>query len=240
MTILWLALLTFVASLLGTLAGFGSSTIMIPIVAMFFPLPVTLLFVAVVHFFNDLWEIILFKHKVDRKLLLSFAIPGVITSVIGARLVLNIDTSILSQILGVFLVGYVVFIHLDPKFKVPEKIITATSGGGISGIVAGIFGISGPIQGLLLSTYGLPKAVYISTLGAIAMVVDVARIVTYITGGVRIDKPLLWGLVVFIPLSFIAAEIAKKFIDKIPQKKFREVISAFLLIIGIRLILSPL
>lgn len=40
-----LTLLVFVASIVGTFSGFGTSTIMVPVMLLFFPLSVTLLFV---------------------------------------------------------------------------------------------------------------------------------------------------------------------------------------------------
>jgi uncharacterized membrane protein YfcA len=240
MQVFWLSALTFIASFIGTLAGFGSSTIMIPIVAMFFPLPVTLLFVAIVHFFNDLWEVVLFKHKIDRKLLVSFVIPGIIASFLGAKIVLNYNQDFLSQILGMFLVGYVIFLYLDPKFKLKENILTSSLGGGLSGIVAGIFGVGGPIQGLFLSAYNLKKEVYISTLGAIAIFIDTTRIATYLLGGIRMDKLLWYSFVFLVPISFMAAKLAKTFVNKMPQENFRKIISVLLLIIGVKLIISPL
>jgi len=57
------------------------------------------------------------------------------------------------------------------------------------------------------------------------------------SGGVTLPKELWYGLLLFIPASFVGAKIAKKIVDKIPQDKFRIVVAAFLLIVGIKLLL---
>ena len=49
MEIIPLLLITLAASIVGTLAGFGISTVMVPVLVMFLPLKEALLLVAVVH-----------------------------------------------------------------------------------------------------------------------------------------------------------------------------------------------
>jgi uncharacterized membrane protein YfcA len=54
-----------------------------------------------------------------------------------------------------------------------------------------------------------------------------------------LPRELWWGLFLFIPVSFLGANIAKSIVDKIPQNKFRMVVAVFLFIIGAKLILFP-
>ncbi|MBI4094650.1 MAG: sulfite exporter TauE/SafE family protein, partial [Candidatus Liptonbacteria bacterium] len=115
----------------------------------------------------------------------------------------------------------------------------ALSGGALSGFFAGMFGIGGAIRSMFLSAFDLPKAVYIATAGAIGIMVDSTRIITYFTGGATLPKELWYGLLLFIPISFAGAQIAKKIVDKIPQNKFRMVVAVFLFVIGAKLVLFP-
>jgi uncharacterized membrane protein YfcA len=239
MQIIYLAILTIFASGIGTLTGFGSSTVMIPVLLIFFPLPITLLFAGILHFFNDIWKITLFRQGVRWKLILGFGIPGIIFSIIGASLAINAPEELLSRVLGAFLVGYVIFLLLKPKFKIKQSDALAITGGSLSGFLAGIFGIGGAVRSAFLSAFDLPKSVYIATAGAIALAVDSTRIITYYAGGIRLESTLLWGLLIFIPASFIGAKIAQKIVNKIPQKYFRIIIAVFLFIFGIKLVLFP-
>jgi len=239
MEIIYIALLTILASGVGTLTGFGTSTIMVPVLLFFLPLPQTLLLVGVIHWFGDIWKIIFFKKGFNWKLILTFGLAGIITSYLGANIVFTISEKLLSQILGVFLIAYVLYIFFKPAFKIPQKTLTAISGGGLSGFFAGIFGVGGAIRGVFLSAFDLPKAVYISTAGAIALFIDSTRIATYLYNKVPLKSNFLWGFLLFIPASFLGAGAAKKIVEHIPQDKFRIVILCFLLLSALKFLLFP-
>jgi uncharacterized membrane protein YfcA len=239
MEIIFIALLTVLTGGIGTLTGFGTSTIMVPILLFFLPLPQTLLLVGIVHWFGDVWKIIFFKKGFNWKLILTFGIAGITASYLGASIVFSISERLLSQILGGFLIVYVIFLFLKPRFKIPKNTVTALSGGGLSGFFAGVFGVGGAIRGVFLSAFDLPKAVYISTAGAIALFIDSTRITTYLLNDVTLNRQFLWGFLLFVPASFIGAWAAKKIVDKIPQEKFRKVIAVFLFLTALKFLLIP-
>jgi uncharacterized membrane protein YfcA len=239
MDILYIAILTIIASGIGTLTGFGTSTIMVPILLFFLPLPETLLLVGVIHLFGDIWKMLLFRKGFKWKLILTFGIAGIITTFIGANIVFAISHELLLRILGGFLVAYTVFLFIRPKFKIPKNNMTAISGGALSGFFAGIFGVGGAVRSAFLSAFDLPKAVYIATAGAIAFVIDITRISTYIYNEVTLNHRYLWGFLLFIPASFLGAGIAKRIVDRIPQKYFRIVVAVFLFIVGLKFLFLP-
>ena len=240
MDILYIALLTILASGVGTLTGFGTSTIMVPVLLFFLPLPQTLLLVGIIHWFGDIWKIALFKKGFSWKLILTFGIAGIATTYVGANMVFEVSEQILSQILGGFLIAYVIFLFLKPKFKIAKNNIIAISGGALSGFFAGIFGVGGAIRSVFLTAFDLPKSVYIATAGAIALVIDTTRISTYLINGVNLNQHLLFGFLFFIPASFFGAKMAKKIINRIPQQKFRMMIAIFLFLIGLKFLLYPI
>lgn len=237
MEIFLISLLTFISSFFGTIAGFGSSIIMLPVLIFFLPYPTTILLVGIIHFFDDLWEIILFRQAINWRLLLSFGIPGIAASFLGAQLAIKEPNTILLRFLGSLLIFYVIFLILKPKFKIPHDTVNAGIGGTLSGIIAGAFGIGGPARATFLSAFNLPKETYLFTSGAIAIFIDPVRIMTYIFGGITLPQDLLWGLLIFIPVTFIGSRIAKYFVNKIPRKLFRNVIGIFLFLVGIKLFL---
>lgn len=240
MEIFLISILTFIASFVGTVSGFGLSTIMLPIMILFFPLPIALLFVGIIHAFGDFWKIILFKHAMNPKIILMFAVPGVIASLIGAKIVLTTPQTILLQIFGAFLILYVLLITFNSKFRLPHTPFYSGLGGITSGFLAGVFGMGGAVRSMFLTAFNFPKEVYLFATGAIGLIIDSGRLFTYYFGGVRLDEQLAYGLIVFIPISFFGAEIAKKLVDKIPQKIFRNVVGGFLFLVGLKLLLMPL
>lgn len=239
MEIFYIGLLTLLASVVGTITGFGTSTVMIPVLVMFLPPVETIFLVAIIHWFGNIWKIALFRKGFNPKLIALFGVTGLAASYFGASVSLGTEKEILLRLLGLFLGGYAAFLLLQYKFKVRAGNLTALSGGALSGFFAGMFGIGGAIRSMALSAFDLPKEMYIATAGAIGLMVDATRIITYFTGGAALPSQLWWSLLILIPVSFGGAQIAKSIVHKIPQEQFRKVIAAFLLLIAVKLMIWP-
>lgn len=139
MDIVYITLLTVFASGVGTITGFGISTIIVPVLAFFFSLPQTLLTVGIIHLFGDVWKIVLFRHGIRWRLVISFGAIGIVTSFLGASLVFTFPKEILLNILGVFLVFYALFLFIKPSFRIPKNMLNVLSGGALSGFFLLVF-----------------------------------------------------------------------------------------------------
>ncbi len=234
MEVVLIALLTIIAAGVGTLTGFGTSTIMVPVLLLWYPLPETLLVVGVIHWFGNIWKITLFRMGFDLKLAALFGVPGVLLTWVGAQLVFGIEQEVLVRLLGVFLLAYTLFIFAYPRFKLPTTSLSAMLGGSLSGFFAGLFGVGGAIRGAFLAGFNLPKATYIATAGAIGLIIDSGRLMTYVSQGAYMQALPIWSLTLFIPASLLGAGIAKKIVDRIPQREFRLVVAVFLGIVAVR------
>ena len=237
MDLFLISLLTLIASIVGTVSGFGTWTIMIPVLVLFLPPAEAIFLVAIIHWFGNVWKVSLFRKGFDLKLVALFGVVGLVTSYAGAALSLRAESLVMLRALGVFLILYPLFLFLQPRFKIPATQSVAFFGGAASGFCAGLFGIGGAIRGLFLSAFDLPKAVYIATAGAIGLLVDSTRIITYVAGGSLLSPRLWWGLLIFLPVSFVGARIAKRVVSRIPQQHFRMAIAVFLLLIGLKLVI---
>jgi uncharacterized membrane protein YfcA len=234
-----LCVLTLAAAGIGTATGFGTSTVMLPVLTLFVPLPIALLFVGIIHLCGNVWKVILFKTGFDWKLVLGFGIAGVVTSYVGASLSFYAADLPLKRILGAFLIIYVGYLWLNRQWSLPKNSVTAVCGGGLSGLFAGFFGVGGAVRGAFLTAFNLPKEVYIFTSGLIALFIDITRVTRYFWGGTRLDSNLTYALIACIPISFAGAYLAKKFLDKLPQRFFRVFIAIFLALVGLKLLLWP-
>lgn len=237
MEIVLLALLTFLASIAGTLAGFGISTIMVSVLYLFYPFQLVLLFVGIIHCFGDIWKMLLFRKYLNLKLALLFGLTGIITSFIGAKIVFIDLPFNLKRLFGICLVIYMCFLLWKPKFSLPKSSKYQALGGILSGFFAGLLGAGGAIRSTFLLAFNFPKEVYLAASGAIAFFIDSTRLIIYISEGVNLPTNLLFGLFIFIPVSFIGAKIAGVLVDKVSQQKFRNIIVIFLFLVGLRFII---
>ena len=237
MELLYFSLLTLISASIGTMTGFGTSTIMVPILSLFLPIPETLLFVGVIHWFGDIWKILFFKKGLNWKLILLFGVPGIVLSFFAAKLPLTLPESLLQRSLGLFLIAYVVFLFFKPDWKIKPSTTTAVLGGSLSGFFAGIFGVGGAIKSTFLTAFDLKKSVFLFTSGVIGLLIDSSRISQYWLSGIKIGSNLMTALIICISVSLIGAYLAKKLVDKIPQKSFRLFIAVALLLVGLRYLL---
>ncbi|MGB8163308.1 MAG: sulfite exporter TauE/SafE family protein, partial [Nitrososphaeraceae archaeon] len=99
-----LIILGFLSEILGTMAGFGSSTIFLPLASYLVEFKTALVLVAIFHLFGNISRITLFRHGLDWNVLLTFGIPSFVLSLIGATLVGNLSQTFLKLILGIFLI----------------------------------------------------------------------------------------------------------------------------------------
>ena len=237
MELIYLTTLTLIASAVGTMTGFGTSTIMVPLLSLFLPLPLVLLFVGVLHWFGDIWKMLFFKKGFNWKLIILFGIPGIITSFLAASLPITLPELLLQRSLGSFLVFYVAFLFFAPNWKIKASNSGALLGGTLSGFFAGIFGVGGAIRSTFLTAFDLPKSVFLFTSGVIGLLIDSSRLSQYLLSNIKLNSSLTKTLILCIPVSFLGAFIAKQLVDKIPQKSFRLFITFALFLVGLRYLL---
>ncbi len=228
---------SFLAATGATLAGFGSSALLIPVAFSFFDLRTAIFLVACFHLFNNLFKIRLFWEKIDFKTFLYFGIPSICFSFGGAALIAILPLDVISKILAVFLIVYAIYSLFKPKLVIKKSLGTAVLGGSLSGFFAGLIGLGGAIRSSFLVAFDLPKEVYIATSAMIAVVIDFTRIPTYIfTGSVQPSSDLF--LIPFLIVSaYFGVRLGKFLLNRIDQQMFRRIVSVALLLVGIKLLI---
>jgi uncharacterized membrane protein YfcA len=239
MDIALIALLTAVASAVGTTSGFGISTIMIPILAMALSTQEAILLVSIIHWFGNVWNLLLHRTGFDHRLVLLFGVPGVIAAFAGAYLATGVDAELLMRVLGAVLVAYAALLLAKPGFRVRPLARNAVAGGAASGFVAGLVGIGGILRGMALSAFDLTPSAYLSTAAAIGVCVDTARVIAYAAGGSHLSDRHALGLLVFLPVSLVTAVIAKRFVARLSHGAYRTVLMCCFLILGLKIAMFP-
>jgi hypothetical protein len=229
-------LAAFLAEIIGTVAGFGSSTILLPIALVFFNFPAALVLVAFVHLFGNIGRVSFFKHGLDKPILVQFGLPSVLLTVAGALLVSRVNQDLLTAILGLFLVVYgLVFFKREIVVKSSPK--NMVIGGAASGFLAGLIGAGGAMRGAFLASFGLPKQRYMATAAALAIAVDATRIPVYVQKGFLGEKYLAYLPVLFL-LAIAGSYLGRSIVNRIPQPKFRRVVLVGLVLVGLKFLLD--
>jgi len=237
--IIWFFVSGFIATVIGTVAGFGVATILLPVALLFFDFKTALVLVALLHLFGSLSRISFFKNGIDWRKTVFFGIPGLIASVAGAALVTFVNQALLQLLLGVFLGAYAIFAFLEPKFKLKASVQSMVIGGTSSGFLSGLIGAGGALRSVFLTAYRMPKESYIATSAILAVIIDGARIPVYLGNGLLVSS-YYWMLPVLFILAVGSVFVGKRIAKNIPNKAFTRLVLVCLLLIGIKLIADAL
>ena len=225
------------AAVAATIAGFGSSALLIPVAVLFMDIKTAVFVVAVFHLFNNVFKIRLFWKSIDFKIFLLFGVPSILMAFAGAILISIILLALVKIFLGVFLILYAVYSFIKPVFRLKKSRPTAIVGGTLSGFLAGLIGLGGAIRGAFLTAFNLPKEIYVATSAMIAVVIDRTRIPTYLMTKTIQDN----SYYVLLPFLFITAyfgvRTGKVLLQKINQKMFRRLVSIALFAVGVKILI---
>src|ERR687897_1428599 len=227
----------FISEVIGAIAGFGSSTIFLPLALFFVDFETALILVAISHIFGNLGRINFFRHGIDKKIIATFGIPSILFSFLGASIVGILSQDILKVILGAFLIIISALFLVKPSLKVPTNRNIVITGGGISGLITGLVGTGGALRATFLTGFNLEKTKYVATAAVIALGTDATRIPLYLSQGFLFERYYY-----YIPILFVAAVggsfIGKKIVGKIDQNIFRKIVLIAIILVSINFIIS--
>jgi uncharacterized protein len=251
-----ICVVAFIASLLTLLSGFGLGTILLPVFALFFPLPVAIAATAVVHLLNNLFKVYLVGNDTDWETFLRFAVPASFAAVLGALLLKPLEgvgslakyrfgqrtfeITAINLTIGILIIVFAMM-ELLPQFKklsFPPKYMPL--GGFLSGFFGGISGIQGALRSAFLIRAGLNKEKFIGTGVLAAVVVDISRLLTYsltfYSAKLSIVKDEMWSIISFATLSaFFGAYLGKRLIKKVTIGTVQKIVGIMLIIMGFAL-----
>jgi len=224
--------LALLAEILGTLGGFGSSLLFVPIAGFFFDFQTVLGITALFHLSSNLSKIVLFRNGIDRKLILQMGIPAIIFVILGAFLTRFADTKVLEVVLSVFLIVLSSVLLLFKQLIIQPNTRNSLIGGGLSGLAAGLLGTGGAIRGITLAAFDLEVEVFIATSAAIDMGIDLSRSVVYFSNGF-IHKHDLYLIPVLLVIGMLGTWVGKRLLNRFTQRQFKSIALGMILLIGI-------
>jgi len=193
----WLCIAAFGASLLTFFSGFGLGTILLPVFAMFFPIPQAILLTAIVHLLNNLFKISLVGHHTKIRVVLQFGIPACLFAIMGAQVLAQIsfptylwqytfqnqtyEVELLKLIIALLMIVFTILELLPLSEKIRIKPNLLWMGGALSGFFGGLSGHQGALRSMFLIRMNLSKEAFIACGVAIALIIDISRISIYIT-----------------------------------------------------------
>lgn len=236
--LVYFILLALVAEILGTVGGFGSSLFFVPIASYFLDFHSVLGITALFHVSSNLSKILLFRHGVDKKLIIRIGIPAVLFVMLGAWLSRYIETKYLEMSMAAFLIIISIVLLVFKTLSIRPNMFNSVTGGVLSGFIAGLLGTGGAIRGLTLQAFQLPMEMFIATSAFIDLGVDVSRSVVYALNG-YVHKDELYLIPILLVVSFTGTFIGKQILKYVSEKQFRSLVLFLVLLTGVVTLLKP-
>lgn len=254
-SILVIAVASFLTAGLTLFSGFGLGTLLMPVFALFFPIEIAVAATAIVHAANNVFKIAVVGKFADWSLVTRFGIPAIFSAFVGAWALGYVShfEEILSYSLGpvsgtvtpvkltmgVLMFFFALFellprlreIKFDRKYLLP--------GGLLSGFFGGFSGHQGALRSAFLVKVGVSTEAFVGTNAVIGFMVDMARIATYalvfmMTGNGSPVGPDQWPLVTAaVAAAFAGVMIGKKYLHKVTMKVVQALAGTLLLIIAV-------
>ena len=249
------SLVALLASGLTLFSGFGLGTLLMPVVALFFPLEVAIGVTAIVHLANNLFKVALLGKHTEWSVFLRFGGPALVAAVFGAWVLgwlAENETLITFGLLGHemtttplrLIVGGLILLFVMLEFSrwfatlaLDRKYLPA--GGVISGFFGGLSGHQGAFRSMFLIKAGLSKEQFVATGVMVAVVVDVTRLLVYGQDLASHADQIDWPLVVAASLSaFFGAWLGRKLLEKVTIKVVHLLVSVLLTVVALGLMVG--
>lgn len=248
-----IALVSFFVAILTFFSGFGLGTILTPVFMIYFPVEIAIALTGVVHFFNNIFKMILVGKKADKEVFIRFGIPAIIAALAGSLILINLNDqtplftySIQGKTFEVFgfkllvaaLLLFFAIIDLIPYFNRLEFDKSKLPIGGLlSGFFGGLTGNQGALRAAFLIKAGLSKEAFVGTTVLVSTCVDLTRLSMYSTKFLDSGLSENWQLVLIATASGIAGSfLGNKLLKKVTIHFLK--ITVALLLVGLSLALG--
>ncbi|PIR21476.1 MAG: hypothetical protein COV45_01640 [Deltaproteobacteria bacterium CG11_big_fil_rev_8_21_14_0_20_47_16] len=227
----------FAASLLTFFSGFGLGTILMPVMAIFFPVEVAIALTAIVHFLNNLFKLILIGRHARWMVVFRFGIPAMLAAYLGAKLLFDLPH--IKQVVAVLMIIFVL-LELLPQFKkVTLGLKWMPLGGLLSGFFGGLSGHQGALRSMFLIRAGLSKEMFIATGVVIACVIDVTRLSVYTAQFSHDGLYREWPLIASATVSaFVGSYVGSRLLKKVTISTLQVGVAIAIMIFAILLALN--
>jgi Sulfite exporter TauE/SafE. len=137
----------------------------------------------------------------------------------------------MTRLLCIFLIIFAIQ-KLRGKLILPQTKATVIAGGGITGIINGLLGISGPLSSAVFLTLGLTPVAYIATEATSAVVMHIIKIIVYGKLNLVNTDILLNGL--FIGASMMIGNyLAIYCIKKINKNLYQKIVALVMIFMSV-------
>ncbi len=223
--------------------GLGGPPLAIPVLASFMGVEYAVAVIAIPAALANFWLMIENRSAASdiRWFLVPMMATGVVGTLLGVWLLLNIDDRIMSVLLGVFMLLYIIWYFLNPERKIDNRTarrLAAPAGFG-AGVLAGATGISAPVVGTYVHSLRLARSGFVFAVAAPFFFLGLMQIASLAALGGYDQARVTAGIIACIPVV-VVTPIAMRVGRRLSVQAFQYAVLVVLGIAAVRLLWSGL
>lgn len=222
--------------------GAGTPIVAVPVLAMYFGVPVAVTIFAMPNLLTNVWQSWLYRtHQLPSRFTILFACGGGVGAGVGTVLLANLPGHALTLAVAFAVLAYLVFRVIHPgwmlNYGVAERLAFPASL--LAGMLGGAAGISAPISLTFLSAMKLERPQFIATISTFFAAMGVVQVPMLVGYGFMDWKRFLLGVGAILPvLAFMP--VGSWLARRISAAVFDKIILVLLAVISLRLIYQAL
>ena len=229
----------FLGAIIKGAVGIGMSMFSVPIIAFFLPPTTAMILLCVPVLITNILQMQI-KKGIGSFRFLPMFIALILGIIIGCNLILEINLSLISQIIAISIIfaAIINLFGINIKYINPniEKKLTIPLGL-FSGIIGGLSSMYSPYILAYLVSINLEKEVLIRTMATMYFIGSIFIFPIWIYNGLGTFSDLIWSSLLLLP-AILGQKIGTSIRSRISNENFKKIILYTLMIIGISLLIK--
>ncbi len=229
MTLIWLSIASSVGWFISSLAGGGSSLILIPLISLFLGTAALPPVITIGGIFGNSERAYTYREHVDWQVL-RWDIPGaVFGACLGAFTFTRLQVDWLAILVAIFLlISACNYVFKGNTASFPVKAWYFLPASFVYAFLSGVIGSMGPLLVPFYLNYGLQKEALLATLSATRILIHVVKLISYGVFGALTPSYIGYGVLIGVA-AFPGNWLAHRVLERISEQRFRQLVTSFVI-----------
>jgi len=237
----WIILIAvgLVAGTLSGVVGFGSTTILMPFLVLYFGPKAAVPIIAIASLIGNAGRVLVWWSSIRWGAVAAFSSTALASVWLGARTLLALNPVVLEIGLGVFFIAMIPLRRWFARHDFRVSLSGLACAGAVVGFLTGLVANTGPINAPFFLAHGLVKGPFVGTEALSSLVMYGSKLSAFWTFGALPPDIAVSGAIIGLTLM-AGAWIAKGFVLRLDAAIFSVLMEALLLVAGMAMIISAL
>ena len=231
-----LGLVACFSAFVGSVAGSGGSTILLPALVLFYGIRHAVPIIAIANLSANISRSVINRREIVFPVVGWFVLGAIPMDALGAWVFTITAPGLLTRLLGAVLITVVVWRRLRPRPPLRRNPAWFLPIGAGFGFLEGVMGSVGPLMAPFFLAFGLVKNAYIGTDALATVAMQSTKVAVF--GGARLITPqILAAGLTLVPFMILGTVLGKRALDKLPERVFLMLIEGVLVVAGLNFLI---